>query len=208
MQSDMFSEKQQCESIKLDMPDADVTYLSGFLNAQESTEYFAKLKANLAWRQDNIKMFGKAVKIPRLQAWYGDPESAYTYSGLTMDPKRWTPELFRLKHRCESQCQTRFNSVLANLYRNERDSMGAHADNEPELGKQPIIASVSLGQVRELIFKHIHTGKKVTLPLASGSLLIMAGETQQFWQHAINKRRTPLGERINLTFRMIHPTKL
>lgn len=207
MQSDLFSSNRDLEPVSVNMPDANVTYLPDFLNVMQSDFYFSALKNSLAWRQDHIKMFGKSVKIPRLHAWYGDPEAAYTYSALTMQPENWTSELTKLKNLCESACNTRFNSVLANYYRDEQDSMGAHADNEPELGKQPTIASLSLGQVRELTFKHTGTGQKVNLPLAHGSLLIMAGETQRYWQHGITKRRGPLGQRINLTFRMIYPAE-
>ncbi len=205
MQSDLFEDNPEVNAIELDMPDASVRYLSNFLTTSDAEYYFEILQRTLAWRQDHIKMFGKSVKIPRLQAWYGEPVAAYTYSGLTMQPLAWTTELAELRHRCEEYCRARFNSVLANYYRDGQDSMGAHSDNEPELGAQPIIASLSLGQERELIFKHQYQEHKLNLPLANGSLLIMSGTTQDFWLHNINKRTIPLGPRINLTFRMIYP---
>lgn len=205
MQSDLFEASPDIRVVELDMDKADVRYLPNFLSTEESEYFFDILQRTLAWRQDHIKMFGKSVKIPRLQAWYGDQEASYTYSGLTMQPLPWTAELANLKRKCEAYCQVRFNSVLANYYRDGQDSMGAHSDNEPELGQRPVIASLSFGQVRELIFKHQQHGKKLTLPLAAGSLLIMGGDTQDNWLHHINKRSSPLGPRINLTFRMIYP---
>lgn len=201
MQGDLFS--ASLPSQVLPMRDANVTYIQDFLSNKEAQEYFSVLSSSLAWRQDDIKIYGKEVKIPRLHAWYGDQTSSYSYSGITLQPQRWTSALAMLKRRCEAECQTRFNSVLANLYRDQQDSMGWHSDNEDELGAQPIIASLSLGETRDFDFKHIHTKEKIRLALPSGSLLIMAGDTQQFWLHGIAKRSRALAPRINLTFRTI-----
>ncbi len=197
----LFQSPSKLESLSL--ADASVSYMPNFLKPDDANELYQKFCAELAWRQDSIKMYGKSVKIPRLQAWYGDPEAAYRYSGLEMIPIPWTLELLSLKKRIEQLTGAAFNSVLANWYRDGQDSMGWHSDDEPELGVQPTIASVTLGQVRDFDFKHKHTGQKYRIALENGSLLLMAQETQKNWQHGIAKRTRPLNGRINLTFRQI-----
>ena len=207
MQADLFIEPDSSVPERLPLQDAEVSYLPGFLNEGQALGYYSALTEQLKWQQDHIRMYGKQVKIPRLQAWYGDPEAQYTYSGLLMKPSPWQASLFELKQRCENVSGARFNSVLANWYRDNRDSMGWHSDDEPELGYQPVIASLSIGEVRDFDFRHKISGEKYRLPLESGSLLIMAGDTQKFWQHGISKRAKTLGGRINLTFRMIFPVE-
>lgn len=204
MQSDLFSDPEQTQPELLPMRDGNVCFLRNFLTPKQANQYFSILSTSLAWQQDSIKMYGKEVKIPRLHGWYGENEAAYTYSGITLQPKPWTAELLELKTKCEAFTAVKFNSVLANYYRDGQDSMGWHSDNENELGQQPVIASVSLGQSRDFDFRHIKTKQKVRLALTSGSLLIMAGDTQKFWQHAIPKRASSMSGRINLTFRSIN----
>lgn len=148
-------------------------------------------------------MFGRTVPAPRLEAWYGDPGAAYTYSGLAHEPLPWTAELQDLRERVESATATTFNSVLANLYRSGADSNGWHADDEPELGEQPVIASLSLGATRRFLLRHRASGERVELMLEAGSLLVMRGATQQCWQHCVPKQRTVQAPRINLTFRRV-----
>ena len=148
-------------------------------------------------------MFGKMLSIPRLQAWYGDENASYSYSKLTMLPLDWTPHLFSLKQQVSEFCGHDFNAMLANCYRDHRDSVSWHSDDEPELGEQPIIASLSFGCQRMFHLKHKDSGESVKLPLQSGSLLVMSGETQKNWQHAILKSRLEMSMRINLTFRKI-----
>lgn len=203
-QSDLFAELHNQTPFVLNMPDAKVSYQSAFVSQQKADHYFSVLERTLAWRQDHIRMYGKEVKIPRLQAWYGEPESAYSYSGLTMQPLPWTQALMELKGLCEQAAQCQFNSVLANYYRDGQDSMAMHSDDEPELGKNPIIASLSLGESRDFDLRHKRTREKQRVALQHGSLLIMGGNTQQYWQHGISKCRAPLGGRINLTFRTIY----
>ena len=204
MHQERFDFVEQSETPgRLPMADADVRYYPDFLSGNQAQDYFNRLSAQIAWRQEHIRLYGKLHLIPRLQAWYGEPDAAYRYSNLTMQPLRWIAPLAELKQLCEQHSASQFNSVLANLYRDGQDSMGMHADNEPELGSQPVIASVSLGQPRVLIFVHQHTRQRVKLPLASGSLLVMAGATQQYWQHGISKQSQPMAARINLTFRRI-----
>ena len=168
---------------------------------------FDTLMAETAWREETITVFGRTHLQPRLIAWYGDPAARYTYSGIQHDPLPWTDSLAALRDRLQALTGAAYNSVLLNLYRNERDSMGLHADDEPELGPEPIIASVSLGEQRSLYFKHRHRRdvKNLNLPLPSGSLLVMRGATQRNWKHGLRKLSRPCGPRINLTFRWIDP---
>jgi len=164
-------------------------------------EVFARLRAETPWRQDSIVMFGKRHLQPRLTAWYGD--ASYTYSGLRLGPLPWTPLLAELRTAVEQACGRRFNSVLLNYYRNERDSMGMHSDDEPELGPEPAIASLSFGATRGFVLRHKRNKRTVKLLLNDGSLLLMSGTLQSHWLHGINKATRALGERINLTFRYI-----
>lgn len=188
------------------LTDLDIAYYTDFLSQQVAARLFDQLLTSLQWRQESITIYGKTHKSPRLQAWYGDAEASYTYSGLAMSPLPWTDALFWLKRQCETQCQTRFNSVLANYYRDGQDAMGMHSDDEKELGEQPFIASVSLGVERNFDFKHKLTGKKYRLPLAHGSLLVMRGDTQKHWNHGIARSKKITSSRINLTFRQIKIT--
>lgn len=172
-----------------------------FLSHLEADHYFDQLLKTLPWHQEHITMFGKSVLQPRLQAWHGD--AAYTYSGLTMQPHPWTPELTQLKVRCETIADVAFNSVLANLYRHGQDSMGWHQDNEPELGRNPVIASLNLGETRRFLLRNLHCKTEIEYELSHGSLLVMAGELQHHWKHCVPKTAKTKGERINLTFRQI-----
>ena len=176
------------------------------LGAQPA-DLFDGLFRSLAWREESIVLFGKHMLQPRMLACYGDPDAVYHDSGLRHEPLPWTETLEALRRCVEALCGTAFNSALANLYRNHRDSMGLHADDEPELGAQPVIASLSLGEERAFRFKHRYRRdlKPVRLVLPSGSLLVMAGDTQRYWKHELPKQTRPCGPRINLTFRYIQP---
>jgi len=189
--------------ILLPMQDAHVEYYPTWLSHNHATDLLNYFQTALAWQQPQIQLYGKWHKIPRLQAWYGDPNTEYEYSKLKMTPLPWDERLKKMKQACEQTCQHHFNSVLANMYRDGSDSMGMHADNEPELGNEPVIASVSLGQTRRFSFKHIHTKDTQRIQLEHGSLLIMKGVTQQYWQHGLNKSRTQKGLRMNFTFRNV-----
>ncbi|MBC7685349.1 MAG: alpha-ketoglutarate-dependent dioxygenase AlkB [Bdellovibrionales bacterium] len=161
----------------------------------------ARLIAETAWRAETIVVWGKRHPQPRLTAWQG--EKAYTYSGLTLAPLPFSPLVLEIKHAVERASGRRFNSVLLNFYRNERDSMGMHSDDEAELGPAPVIASVSFGAARTFILKHKRSQRAVKLDLSSGSLLLMSGQTQHHWRHGINKQSQPCGPRVNLTFRFV-----
>ena len=190
--------------------DNAILYLfPNFIKAGQASLLFQHLEKAIAWRQDHIMMYGNALPLPRLQAWYGDQRQKYTYSGIHLTSQNWLPVLDKMKTSLNQQCSeilnqpVEFNAMLANLYRNQQDSVAWHSDDEPELGQQPVIASVSLGASREFKMKHQVSGEKLTIPLTSGSLLIMAGDTQQYWQHAILKSKKSMAPRINLTFRHI-----
>lgn len=178
-------------------------FYPNFFTSKESDFYVEILQTSILWSQESMRMFGKMVLFPRLTAWYGDPGKRYSYSGLTFEPHFWTQELLAIKQKIEPICQTTFNSVLLNLYRDGKDSMAWHADDEKELGLNPIIASVNFGATRTFQMRHVQTREKISLELSHGSLLIMQGEMQHYWQHQVPKTAKKVGERINLTFRVI-----
>lgn len=185
------------------MPDADITFLPHFINVAISNTLAQQLFTDIQWRHDELIMYGKRVKVPRLQAWYGDQGTDYTYSQLTMAPLPWTEQLLALKQQICEATGADFNSVLVNCYRNHQDSVGWHSDDEPELGETPVIASLSLGAERFFHLKHKVKPLSHKFKLLSGSLLIMQGNTQKYWQHAVLKSRIHAPMRINLTFRKI-----
>ena len=187
----------------LPLPDCEVYYYPEFLNAAECQFFFERLLAEITWQQAQIRMFGKMLPIPRLQAFYGDSDRTYTYSNLQLSPQTWTDDLLAIREKIEQKVQTTFTSVLLNLYRDEHDSMGWHADDEPELGQNPVIASLSLGQTRKFQLKHKTQAHKAQIWLENGSLLLMKGQTQHFWLHQLPKANRPMQPRINLTFRVI-----
>lgn len=184
--------------------DGELYYYSNFLSSEQSHFFFEIIKAKVHWEQPIIKLFGKNYLSPRLTAWYGDSNAVYKYSGVINIPQNWFKELWDLKCLVENFIGKEFNSVLINWYRNEKDSMGWHSDDEKELGKNPIIASVSLGTTRKMIFRHRKNKKqKFTICLENGSLLLMQGSIQHYWEHAIPKETQPCSGRMNLTFRNV-----
>lgn len=188
----------------MDHPDLDLALHPAFLGSATADAIFERLKTAIAWRQDAITLFGKTHPLPRLHQWYADPGLTYRWSGLAMEPLPWTADLLEVKQAIEDHVSHSFNSVLANLYRDGRDAMGWHSDDEPELGEHPVIASLSLGATRDFRLRH-RSGKAspVTLALTHGSLLIMRGSTQHAWQHSLPRRARCQAERINLTFRTV-----
>ncbi|WP_087024379.1 alpha-ketoglutarate-dependent dioxygenase AlkB family protein [Thaumasiovibrio subtropicus] len=179
----------------------NVEFDQHFLAQELADSLFAKFQNEIEWQHLSIKMFGKSVLQPRLQAWMGDKK--YTYSGLEMTPEPWHPALMDIKTRIEETYNIPINSVLINLYRDGMDYMGYHRDNEKALGHQPVIASVSLGAERKFVFRRRDKTEKVEFFLPHGSLLIMQGDTQTEWEHALPKMRKIDKPRINLTFRYI-----
>jgi len=160
-----------------------------------------QLIATLPLRSLMVTVHGKEHPQPRLTSWHADPGCTYRYSGLSLDPDPWTPELLELRGRLEGFCDASFNSVLANLYRDGGDAMGWHADDEPPLGRNPTIASLSLGAPRRFVLRHRQTGAKHEFALGRGSLLVMGGTTQHHWQHAVPRTAKKVEGRLNLTWR-------
>ena len=192
------------EPLRLDLPDADVRLWPQALAPGDADQRFSALRSRIDWRQEDILIFGERRLVPRLVAWHGDPGATYVYSGTVHEPVPWTAELQWTRARVEALTGQRYNSVLLNLYRDGRDGMGWHADDEPELGRNPVIASVSLGATRRFCLRHRRRKDlKLDLLLPHGSLLCMGGATQHHWVHALPKTRRPVGERINLTFRLV-----
>lgn len=194
----------QSEPISLDLLGADVIYYPAFFDKKEADSIYAELLTQTPWQQDEITVYGKKHLQPRLTALYGNQGKPYSYSNIKMQPHPWTPLLERIKSKVESVSGAHFTSVLLNHYRDGSDSNGWHADNEKELGINPVITSVSFGAERIFQLKH-NTDKdqKKNIVLEHGSVLLMKGTTQHFWKHQIPKTAKPIGPRINLTFRII-----
>lgn len=190
---------------RFEQPDAGLLLWRAAFAATEADRLFHALLETVEWRSEEILIFGRRRLVPRLVAWHGDPGAAYEYSGTTHLPLPWTPLLLELRGRVEALTGRSYNSVLLNRYRDGRDGMGWHADDEPELGAEPAIASVSLGATRRFLMRHRRrTGARLALDLGHGDLLLMAGATQHHWLHALPKTARPVGERVNLTFRSVH----
>ena len=174
-------------------------YREAFYSKSVADALFEQLRAETPWRQER----GRTGPFPRLTAWYADAGLTYSYSGVTHEALLWTPALLAVRLRVEDAAGTSLNSLLLNFYRDGQDSIGYHTDAEPELGTNPVIASISLGAVRQFVMKHIETGEKMKYDLAHGSLLIMAGTCQHHWLHGVPKTKAVVRPRINLTFRKI-----
>src|SRR5262249_48808569 len=187
------------------MQEAEVYYLHHLPLAQPPQVVMNQLIDEVPWRAEHIVVWGRTYPQPRLIAWYGDAGMNYTYSGLQLTPLPWTETLLDIKRRGQAVIRKDFHNGLLNSYRDHRGSMGLNRDAEPELGEQPILASLSLGEERIFILKHKRDKvlKPVRLKLASGSLLLMKGDTQRYWKHGIDKETRPCGPRVNLTFRSI-----
>lgn len=186
------------------LPDADVALDPAWLAPAAADALFAELHAAIAWETHRIRLFGRELAAPRLSCWIGDPGAAYAYSGTRFQPHAWPEALRPVRARLAREMGIDFNSVLANLYRDGRDAMGWHSDDERELGPQPVIASLSLGATRRFVLKHRKApSSKLVLMLAHGSLLLMRGTTQANYRHALPRTARPAGPRLNLTFRRI-----
>lgn len=214
----------------IQVPNGDFIFSEGFFNkkiSDRSLEYFQENDSldwkttkwreveddsldklnfyNAEWKHDKIRMYGKMIPLPRLTSWYGDPGNNYTYSGIKSEPNPWNKGLAYIKREVEKVAKVNFNSVLLNWYRDGEDYLNWHADDEKELGVNPVIASVNFGESRDFVLRRNDDQSiKIVIPLGHGTLLIMRGETQHFWQHSVPKRKNVKGSRINLTFRNIH----
>ena len=187
------------------LPNAEISYVPDFLSKPVADAFFEDLYHNIPWQQDPITVFGKTYPQPRLTSLHANTLDSYTYSGVTMTPKPMTETLKQIEKRLQQYSDASFTSVLLNLYRDGKDSNGWHADDEPELGINPIIASVSLGASRFFHLRHNHDReKRYKISLEHGSLLLMGGETQNFWKHSVAKTAKKINPRIHLTFRKIN----
>mgnify|MGYP001247585789 CR=1 FL=1 len=203
-QTDLFQNPKEHKSFDLS-GFGMVDYYPSFFEQKESDRYFKNLSDKITWRQDKIKIIGKEINLPRLTAWYGEKGFNYTYSGIKMNPLPWNDDLLKIKDLIENIAKVSFNSVLLNLYRTGNDSVSWHSDDEKEIDKNSPIASVSFGAIRDFQLKHKQdkTLKRIDIPLAHGSLLLMQPPTQEYWLHQLPKRKKVTDPRINLTFRVI-----
>ncbi len=205
MSYDLFADEPGLtgSGMKISMPDADVLHFACLFDPYEANSLFLQLQQNIEWQQEQIKLYGQLHDLPRLTAWYGDPAKTYSYSGISITSLEWIEALLEIKRRIESVSDYSFNSVLLNRYRNGSDGVSWHADDEPELGQNPVTGSVSFGEARPFVLKHKFLDEKRKIILENGSYLLMKGSTQHCWLHEIPKSKRILGERINLTFRLI-----
>jgi alkylated DNA repair dioxygenase AlkB len=199
----------------IDLPGAELRFAPAWLSPADADALFAALSAEIAWETHRIRMFGRAIDSPRLSCWIGDPGAVYTYSRTRFEPRPWPPAIVPVRRRLAQTLGVDFDSVLANLYRDGRDSMGWHSDDEPELGPAPVIASLSLGGTRRFLFKPKPAAvpaqgndgpagdRRRGLALSHGSLLVMSGQTQANYLHALPATAKPVAARINLTFRRV-----
>ena len=203
---DLFSNsnagRTNCSEIVI--PDAEIFLYPTLLSYHEADQLFDTLKKNIIWEKQKIKLYGEVHDVPRLTAWYGDPNKSYIYSGIKLNTNPWIEDLLKIREKIEKISKIKFNSVLLNLYRSGSDSVSWHSDDEPELGINPVIGSLSLGETRQFQMKHkFDLNLKQNILLQHGSFLLMRGKTQHHWMHQIPKRKNLKGERINLTFRVI-----
>lgn len=197
---DLFSESP------LQLPNADLALWPQWLSVSVADQWLTRLTEQTPWQQPQVRIFGRHVAVPRLVAWYGDAEASYRYSGLTHQPLPWTPLLAQIRAQVEQAAGQSLNGVLLNYYRDGQDSMGWHSDDEPELGVNPLIASLNLGGTRRFDLRRKGQNRiEHSLDLQHGSLLVMRGATQHHWQHQVAKTRASCAPRLNLTFRLIKP---
>jgi alkylated DNA repair dioxygenase AlkB len=199
----MMSEAMHPAGTRIDIPDGELTLYAGAFAPAEADGLLAALLEHVPWRQESVRMFGRDRPSPRLTAWFGDPAARYAYSGVSLEPLPWSPPVLAARGRAEALAGARFNGVLLNLYRDGRDGVGWHSDAERSLGPRPTIASVSLGAERRFLLRHRRTAHSVALLLPHGSVLVMAGDLQHAWRHALPKTRAACAPRVNLTFRRI-----
>lgn len=202
VQPELFPQESSCH---WRIPDGSLNLISNFLPEAVHRSLMDQLTNSIKWEQSRIRIAGKLIHIPRLNAWYGDTNANYRYSGTRFQALPWIDPLIRIKELIEQYSDHNFNSVLANLYRDGQDSVAWHADDEPELGKNPFIASLSLGQVRRFQLRHRFdkSRARIDMDLPDNSLLLMGGSLQHYWMHQIPKTRKPVGPRINLTYRSV-----
>jgi len=192
------------DSELIELADADLRYFPRWVDADLADEWLSEISAKTPWSQPQIKLYGRSIAVPRLVAWYGDADAHYRYSGFTHEPLAWTPLLVDIRQRVQQQVGQRLNGVLLNYYRDGQDAMGWHSDDERELGQQPLVVSLNLGATRRFDFRRKGASRiEYSISLEHGSLLVMSGLTQHYWQHQIARTRKVRAPRLNLTFRQI-----
>jgi alkylated DNA repair dioxygenase AlkB len=188
----------------IELADAELRYFPRWVDADLADKWLSELSAQTPWSQPQIKLYGRSIAVPRLVAWYGDADALYRYSGLTHEPLLWTPLLADIRQRVQQQVGQPLNGALLNFYRDGQDAMGWHSDDERELGQQPLVVSLNLGATRRFDFRRKGTSRIAhSIALEHGSLLVMSGPTQHYWQHQIARTRKVRAPRLNLTFRQI-----
>lgn len=193
---------------RLALPEAQLTWWPAWLDAGAARELFAVLQEETPWEQSEIRIAGRLLRIPRLNAWYGDPGAGYGYSGTRLARQSWTPALAAVRDAVEQATGHCFNSALLNLYRSGADSVDWHSDDEPELGPQPVIATLSLGAARRFELRHrTRAASRQRLQLGDGALLLMAGDMQRHWRHRVPKEPGIAAPRISITFRRAAPAR-
>jgi alkylated DNA repair dioxygenase AlkB len=180
---------------------ATITFWPNWLSAKDADSLLCKAVDNIDWRADIIRIVGKQIPIPRLQQWFGQPGTSYTYSNICMQAVAFPDWIDDLRESVEEHTGAAFNRALVNYYRDGSDSVDWHADNEPELGVEPVIASLSLGVERVFQLRHTLTKQRISIPLPHGSLLLMGGGIQSYWHHRIAKVANLSEARVNFTFR-------
>lgn len=201
-QLDLFNDQKNSKE-PVAIQNGEYIHIPDFFGLEDCRHFTKYLTEKITWKQEEMSLYGRQIKFPRLTAWYGDQDKQYSFSGITLSPEAWTEELTSIRRKAEQASNSLFNSVLLNLYRDGNDSISWHTDAEKELSENPIIASVSFGASRNFQLRHIQTKQKISIELTNGSLLIMKGSLQHFWQHQIPKSRKVISQRINLTFRKI-----
>jgi alkylated DNA repair dioxygenase AlkB len=186
------------------LADAELDYQPGWVDAAVADAWLAALVDETPWQQPELFIHGRYHRVPRLTAWYGEPEARYRYSGKLHEPRPWPPLLDEIRQCVVKEVGQPLNAVLLNYYRDGQDSMGWHSDAEPELGRDPLIASLNLGGSRRFDLRRVGSTRiGHSLMLEHGSLLVMRGPTQHHWQHQVAKTRRSCAPRLNLTFRLI-----
>lgn len=201
-QLNLFEEPKD-HSKPVQIKNGEYIYIPDFYSGNKADTYLNALMDGIEWKQESMNMYGKTIPFPRLTSWYGESDKPYSFSGITLNPHPWSKELLEIKKDIEPLSNVEFNSVLLNRYRDGNDSISWHTDAENELGQNPVIASVNFGAERTFQLRHKETKERIDIVLKHGSLLIMLGELQHFWQHQVPKTKKVKTERINLTFRVI-----
>jgi alkylated DNA repair dioxygenase AlkB len=201
---DIFGLNKGANSV-IELQNGKLQFFENFFDKNESDKLFYALINTIHWHKDKMAILGKEVNLPRLSAWYGDEQKAYKYSGISLSPLPWSAVLLDIKNKIDQVSGVKFNSVLLNRYRDGNDSISWHSDDESELGQNPVIGSVNFGETRRFMLKHkFNKSLKYEVLLKHGSFLLMSGELQHYWLHQIPKTSQKIGERINLTFRIIN----